>query len=170
MAKLKLITNQEIFNALLESLVDSQQSYYETNEDYGSSLLECVSESFFDDRLEIFLKDNEINLKGMEIESLSLLILDFLDYSPSHEFDKVKSDVFYVDSHKLVELEIDIPFKLMGISLADFLLYSKDCGYCIRHQGKEDSFKVYVCTDVIWNATIDRAMIEQLIEENHEKY
>lgn len=162
------VTNQESFNDLLESIVEAQQEYFETHTDYGSGLFECVSESYFDDRLESFLDNSEIDLKGMEIESLSLLILDFLDYSPSHQFDTVKSDVFFVDSHELVELEINIPFKEIDISLADFLSYSKDCGYCIRHQGKEDSFKVYVCTDVIWNATIDKAMIEQLIEENHD--
>jgi hypothetical protein len=122
--------------------------------------------TYFDDSLSKFLEDNSIELGEMDIEGLSRLIIDFLDYESSHEFDRVKNDVFVVDSHKLVEIGIDIPFKEMGITLADFLLYSKDCGYCIRHSPKEDSFKVYVCSDVIWIATIGKETIEQLIEEN----
>jgi hypothetical protein len=79
-----------VLDEQIDAIVAANVEYVETHTDSGNAYLECcIAECDFDDRLKAFVDANDIDLRGIEIEELSRLLINFLEPVSNHIFGSV---------------------------------------------------------------------------------
>jgi len=154
----------------IEEIVGANVAYVETHTDSGNNYLECISECNFDDRLKEFIRENEIDLRGLEIDELARLLIDHLEPVSSHIFGSVPSNVFVADSWPLQEIETQIKLSALEVTPKQFLDYTKQSNeHCISYREGSDTFEVYAASDVVWQAQVSADTIIEVIDDEIER-
>lgn len=153
----------------IDSIVDERLEYEENHIDAGTSYSYLPREGSYtygngDDRLAEFIKNNEIDTKGLDIEELSELVLDNFTMVPGHIFSGEKENVFCVDSFIVGEIEVQIDFadikKMTGYRLTP--LRAKKLGL----ENVEESYLYgHAPSDTVWRAEITASELIELIND-----
>lgn len=157
----------------LTEMIDAEMrahlDYAETHKDAGDAYTHLPREGTWaynngDDRLAAYMRRVGIDTKGLEIETISDLVLDNFRMEPGTIMDPThgRDDMFLVDSFPVTEIEEQI-------DLSDLDKDATESEWADAKDRAEAHFSdngmAYMTTDRVWYTVIDRDALEELIAD-----
>jgi hypothetical protein len=150
----------------LNSVIESQQTYFETHKDAGDAYRHLPGEGDWayhngDQRLDTYMRMEEIDPKNMEIDVLSDRILE--DFRMTYL--ETGDDHFVVGEFPVGEIEIQVDFEAIDPNATESEWEAAKAASDAVFKGN----LAYVLSDAIWSAVISKQDIEDLISQYHGK-
>ena len=167
---------QQLANSF-EAAINSYVEYCEENKDAGDEYSHLPRDGSWtynngDERLANYVEEHAIDTHGMDIDSMSELVLDNFEMVSGHIWGHRGSQSdFVVDSFPVSEVEDQYcfdDFERLGFKNEDemraFAEIAKDDSRFCLHVSDYDVL-AYTATDAVWYAVISRDALQELIKD-----
>jgi hypothetical protein len=169
----EILLNIELHTQQLQEAIDSQVKYETTHQDAGDGYSHMPREGGWmynntDDKLKVFIEDNEIDVKDLDLDEVAEIVLDNFEMVSGHTFSTEGKGELHIDSYPLQEIEIsfDLPLlaNIFGVTEEEAAEIWKELmrqnDFCLR-----DRYYAYETTDCIWIASITADYLQECIND-----